>query len=195
MVLASAHFLCTDCDQEALLLQTDCTTRYIKQNLVNCCTIVGTRCTTNPYVDSRFRPGPVLPPGESVSVYAAMCYQCYPLASQFELPPIAASPTPQGPMANMTPSTEPEVYNLSQRRQTRTKPPQPWHTTGRSLALCGRLNTCSTFRCTSISVHYTVKLCSNLRLAVLVELRLVTDRWTQTDTGPWLVPRMHNIAR
>ena len=28
-----------------------------------------------------------------------------------------------------------------------------------------------------------------LRLAVLVELRLVTD------TGPWLVPRMHSIVR
>ena len=36
-----------------------------------------------------------------------------------------------------------------------------------------------------------------LRLAVLVELRLVTDtyRETDTDTGPWLVPRMHSIAR
>jgi len=42
-----------------------------------------------------------------------------------------------------------------------------------------------------------------LRLAVIVELRLVTDRQTdtdtdrhrQTDTGPWLVPRMHSIAR
>ena len=38
-----------------------------------------------------------------------------------------------------------------------------------------------------------------LRLAVLVEPRLVTDRRTrtdgQTDTGPWLVPRMHSIAR
>jgi len=38
-----------------------------------------------------------------------------------------------------------------------------------------------------------------LRLAVLVELRLVTNRQTQTDTdtdtGPWLVPRMRNIAR
>jgi len=31
----------------------------------------------------------------------------------------------------------------------------------------------------------------------LVELRLVTDRRTDTDadTGPWLVPRMHSIAR
>ena len=28
-------------------------------------------------------------------------------------------------------------------------------------------------------------------LAVLVEHRLVTDRHRQTDTGPWLVPRMH----
>jgi len=27
-----------------------------------------------------------------------------------------------------------------------------------------------------------------LRLAVLVELRLVTDTDRQTDTGPWLVP-------
>ena len=35
--------------------------------------------------------------------------------------------------------------------------------------------------------------CVILRLAVLVELRLVTDR--QTDTGLWLVPRMHSIAR
>ena len=35
--------------------------------------------------------------------------------------------------------------------------------------------------------------CVILRLAVLVELRLVTD--TDTDTGPWLVPRMHSIAR
>jgi len=34
-----------------------------------------------------------------------------------------------------------------------------------------------------------------LRLAVLVELRLVTDGHRQTDTGPWLVPRMHSIAR
>ena len=32
--------------------------------------------------------------------------------------------------------------------------------------------------------------CVILRLAVLVEHRLVTDRQTQTDTtGPWLVPR------
>jgi len=41
--------------------------------------------------------------------------------------------------------------------------------------------------------------CVILRLAVLVELRLVTDRQTQTqrdtDTGPWLVPRMHSIAQ
>ena len=38
-----------------------------------------------------------------------------------------------------------------------------------------------------------------LRLAVLVEHRLVTDGrtdgQTQTDTGPWLVPRMLSIAR
>ena len=43
--------------------------------------------------------------------------------------------------------------------------------------------------------------CVILRLAVLVELRLVTDRQTDrqtdtdADTGPWLVPRMHSIAR
>jgi len=39
--------------------------------------------------------------------------------------------------------------------------------------------------------------CVILRLAVLVELRLVTytDGQTDTDTGPWLVPRMHSIAR
>jgi len=35
--------------------------------------------------------------------------------------------------------------------------------------------------------------CVILRLAVLVGLRLVTDG--QTDTGPWLVPRMQSIAR
>jgi len=33
-----------------------------------------------------------------------------------------------------------------------------------------------------------------LRLAILVELRLVTDTDTDTDTGPWLVPQMHSIA-
>ena len=37
--------------------------------------------------------------------------------------------------------------------------------------------------------------CVILRLAVLVELRLVTDRLTDTDTGPWLVLWMHSIAR
>ena len=37
--------------------------------------------------------------------------------------------------------------------------------------------------------------CVILRLAVLVELRLVTDTDGLTDTGPWLVPRMHSIAR
>ena len=43
--------------------------------------------------------------------------------------------------------------------------------------------------------------CVILRLAVLAELRLVTDGRTdgqtdgQADTGPWLVPRMHSIAR
>ena len=41
-----------------------------------------------------------------------------------------------------------------------------------------------------------VVVCVILRLAVLVEHRLVTERRTdrQTDTGPWLVPRMHSIA-
>ena len=37
--------------------------------------------------------------------------------------------------------------------------------------------------------------CVILRFAVLVEHRLVTDGQTDTDTGPWLVPRMHIIAR
>ena len=39
--------------------------------------------------------------------------------------------------------------------------------------------------------------CVILRLVVLVEHRLVTDTDTdgQTDTGTWLVPRMHSIAR
>ena len=43
--------------------------------------------------------------------------------------------------------------------------------------------------------------CVILRLAVLVELRLVTDRQTQTqtrtrtDTGPWLVPRGKNHTK
>jgi len=36
-----------------------------------------------------------------------------------------------------------------------------------------------------------------LRLLVLVEHRLVTDGRTdrRTDTGPWIVPRTHSIAR
>jgi len=42
------------------------------------------------------------------------------------------------------------------------------------------------------SLRYRV-VCVILRLAGLVQLRLVTDR--QTDTGPQLVPRMHSIAR
>jgi len=39
--------------------------------------------------------------------------------------------------------------------------------------------------------------CVILRFAVLVEHRLVIDTDTdrRTDTGPWLVPRMHSIAR
>ena len=39
--------------------------------------------------------------------------------------------------------------------------------------------------------------CVILRLAVLVQHRLVTDRHrrTQTDTGPWLVQWMHSITR
>jgi len=36
--------------------------------------------------------------------------------------------------------------------------------------------------------------CVILCLAVLVELRLVTDRHRQTDTGPWLVLWMHSIT-
>ena len=35
--------------------------------------------------------------------------------------------------------------------------------------------------------------CVILSLAVLAEYRLVTDG--QSDTGPWLVLRMHSIAR
>jgi len=35
--------------------------------------------------------------------------------------------------------------------------------------------------------------CVILRLSVLVELPLVADR--QTDTGPWLVPRMHSAVK
>ena len=35
-------------DWQALLLQTDCATRAVSQNLVNRCTTVGTSCTTNP---------------------------------------------------------------------------------------------------------------------------------------------------
>ena len=44
------------------------------------------------------------------------------------------------------------------------------------------------------SLGYRVVLFGTKRLAVLVELRLVTDGQTDTDTGPWLVPRMHSIA-
>ena len=36
--------------------------------------------------------------------------------------------------------------------------------------------------------------CVILRLAVLIEHQLVTED-RQTDTGPWIVPRMHSIAR
>jgi len=48
----------------------------------------------------------------------------------------------------------------------------------------------------SLGVVYVI-----LSFAVLVEHRLVTDTDTdtdtdrETDTGPWLVPRMHSIAR
>ena len=47
------------------------------------------------------------------------------------------------------------------------------------------------------SLGYRGVVCVILRLAVLVEHRLVTDGQTdgRTDTGPWLVPRMHSIAR
>jgi len=54
---------------------------------------------------------------------------------------------------------------------------------------------------TRVSVLSCGVVCVILRLTVLVEHRLVTDRQTdrrtdrQTDTGPWLVPRMHSIAR
>ena len=41
--------------------------------------------------------------------------------------------------------------------------------------------------------------CVILRLAVIVELQLVADTNRRTDrdtnTGPWLVPRMHSITR
>jgi len=46
------------------------------------------------------------------------------------------------------------------------------------------------------SLGYRVVLfCVILRLAVLVELRFVTDTDRRKDTGQWLVPRMHSIAR
>ena len=52
---------------------------------------------------------------------------------------------------------------------------------------------------TRIPSYRAVLFCVILCLAVLVEFRLVTDRQTdtdiQTDTGPWLVLRMHSIAR
>jgi len=38
---------------------------------------------------------------------------------------------------------------------------------------------------------YSGPMCNKHVLAVLVEHRLVTE----TDTEPWLVPRMHSIAR
>jgi len=49
----------------------------------------------------------------------------------------------------------------------------------------------------SNSAETTGVVCVIQRLAVLVEHRLVTDTDTdrQTDTSPWLVPRMHSIAR
>ena len=51
------------------------------------------------------------------------------------------------------------------------------------------------------SLGYRGVVCVILRFAVLVEHRLVTDRRTdgqtdgRTNTGPWLVPRMHSLAR
>ena len=47
----------------------------------------------------------------------------------------------------------------------------------------------------SNSAETTGVVCVILRLAVLVEHRLVTDTDRQTDTGPCLVPRMRSIAR
>jgi len=43
-------------------------------------------------------------------------------------------------------------------------------------------------------VHSTMTRTSHFH-RIIAELRLVTDRQTQTDTGLWLVPRMHSIAR
>jgi len=65
---------------------------------------------------------------------------------------------------------------------------------GAAVPLNGRMRRC---RLTAISIGRdgTGYVCVILRLAVLVELRLVTDGQTDTDTGPWLVPRMHSIAR
>ena len=36
---------------------------------------------------------------------------------------------------------------------------------------------------------------SSICSAVSIEHRFVTDGQTDTDTGPWLVPRVHSIAR
>ena len=40
---------------------------------------------------------------------------------------------------------------------------------------------------------------NGLKMGLIVKHRLVADRHrqtdTDTDTGPWLVPRMHSIAR
>ena len=57
----------------------------------------------------------------------------------------------------------------------------------KSLVSCFFDSRC-TFPGLSCGVVYVI-----LCLAVLVEFRLVTDR--QTDTCPWLVPRMHSIAQ
>jgi len=47
------------------------------------------------------------------------------------------------------------------------------------------------------SLGYREVVCVIIRLAVLVEHRLVIDGRTdrRTDKGPWLVPQMHSIAR
>ena len=58
-------------------------------------------------------------------------------------------------------------------------------------ALC-QLKSC---QLRSNSAETTGVVCVILRLAVLVEHRLVTDTDRQTDTGPCLVPRMRSIAR
>ena len=67
-------------------------------------------------VGIRLHPGPVLPPGEPVWVYATVTNPCYSLLCHYCV--VYSWPL----RTNTTSSTKPEVHNISQRPQRRTEP-------------------------------------------------------------------------